>query len=60
MDKKNLADFPKEGLSKNPVNVIYFQKIYVAASSLNVKELFDSKWKKKKLKNLTNNSCFMK
>lgn len=43
MDKKNLAEFPKEGLSKNPVNVTYFQKVYVAASNLNVKNLFDSK-----------------
>lgn len=41
------AMFPREALSKNAVNVIYFPRIYMAASSLNVHELFDSKWGKK-------------
>lgn len=43
MDKENLAEFPEEGLSTNPVNVTYFHVIYVYASSLNAKKLFHSK-----------------
>lgn len=46
-DEKNFAGFPKkEACLKNLVNVTYFQTIYVAASSLNVKRLFDSELKK--------------
>lgn len=47
-DENNFVGFPKkEACLKNPVNVTYFQTIYVAASSLNVKRLFDSELKKK-------------